>query len=73
MCIEANLTKEQYLVRHRYYNEDQDFGIALSNRSGLMKNAEYKIDDLKEPLKNPCFIPSYTFSRLSRRCINVSP
>ena len=61
LCIQANLTRKQYLVRHRYYNEDKDFGITLSNRSGLMKNAEYKIDDLKEPLKNPCFIPSYTF------------
>ena len=26
-----------------------------------MENAEFKIDTLKEPLKKPCFIPSYTF------------
>ena len=61
LCISANLTKEQYIVRHRYYSEDQDFGITLSNRSGLMTNAEFKIDALKEPLKKPCYIPSYTF------------
>ena len=61
LCIRANLTKEQYIVRHRYYSEDQDFGITLSNRSGLMANAEFKIDALKEPLKKPCYIPSYTF------------
>ena len=61
LCISANLTKEQYIVRHRYYSEDQDFGITLSNRSGLMENAEFKIKSLKEPLKKPCFIPSYTF------------
>ena len=61
LCIQANLTEKQYIVRHRYYSEDQDFGITLSNRSGLMTNAEFKIDALQEPLKKPCFIPSYTF------------
>jgi radical SAM protein with 4Fe4S-binding SPASM domain len=61
LCISANLNEEQYIVRHRYYSEEEDFGITLSNRSGLMVDAEFKIDALKEPLKNPCYIPSYTF------------
>ncbi|MDB9820185.1 SPASM domain-containing protein [Candidatus Pelagibacter sp.] len=61
LCIQANLTEKQYIVRHRYYSEDQDFGITLSNRSGLMTDAEFKIDALNEPLKKPCYIPSYTF------------
>ena len=61
LCASANLKKEQYMVRHRYYSEEEDFGITLSNRSGLMENAEFKIASLKEPLKNPCYIPSYTF------------
>ena len=61
LCIQANLTEKQYIVRHRYYSEDQDFGITLSNRSGLMADAEFKIDSLEEPLKKPCYIPSYTF------------
>jgi radical SAM protein with 4Fe4S-binding SPASM domain len=61
LCKEARLSTDQYIVRHRYYSEDQDFGITLSNRSGLMENAEFKIESLKEPLKNPCYIPSYTF------------
>ena len=61
LCIQANLNEKQYIVRHRYYSEDQDFGITLSNRSGLMADAEFKIDALKEPLKKPCYIPSYTF------------
>ncbi len=61
LCKSANLKESQYIVRHRYYSEDQDFGITLSNRAGLMENAEYKINALKEPLKNPCYIPSYTF------------
>tara|TARA_B100001123_G_scaffold407455_1_gene499736 strand:- start:283 stop:1170 length:888 start_codon:yes stop_codon:yes gene_type:complete len=61
LCIKANLNKKQYIIRHRYLSEDQDFGITLSNRSGSMQNAEYKIENLKNPLKNPCYIPSYTF------------
>ncbi len=61
LCRDANLNRDQYIVRHRYYSEEKDFGITLSNRSGLMANADFKIPELKEPLKNPCFIPSYTF------------
>jgi len=61
LCVSANLKNEQYIVRHRYYSEEQDFGITLSNRSGLMESAEFKIPSLKEPLKKPCYIPSYTF------------
>ena len=61
LCRSANLNQDQYIVRHRYYSEEKDFGITLSNRSGLMDNAEFKIASLKEPLKTPCYIPSYTF------------
>ncbi len=61
LCLDANLKKSQYIVRHRYYSEKKDFGITLSNRSGLMENAEFKIKKLEEPLKKACFIPSYTF------------
>ena len=61
LCKEANLDKMKFIVRHRYLNENEDFGITLSNRSGLMENAEYQIKTLSAPLKNPCYIPSYTF------------
>lgn len=61
LCLSAKLTKDQFIIRHRYYSEEQDFGITLSNRSGLMENAEYKIKPLEEPLKKQCYIPSYTF------------
>lgn len=61
LCIDANLDKKQYMVRHRYYSKDHDFGITLSNRAGQMTGAEFKIDALKEPLRSPCYIPSYTF------------
>ena len=45
---------------------DKDFGITLSNRSGLMDNAEYKIPPLKEALKNPALFFVYIFSGLPR-------
>lgn len=61
LCVKATLNKNQYIVRHRYYTKEQDFGITLSNRAGQMENAEYKISALQKPLKKACFIPSYTF------------
>lgn len=61
LCKNSNLTNQQYIVRHRYLSESEDFGITLSNRSGTMENAEYKIKSLTEPLKKPCYIPAYTF------------
>jgi len=53
--------KKQFMIRHRYLGADQDFGLTLSNRSGMMKNAEFKIKPLKTSIKKPCFYPSYTF------------
>ena len=61
LCVNAGLERHQYIVRHRYYSKDDDFGITLSNRAGLMENAEFKISPLKESLDKPCYIPSYTF------------
>ena len=61
LCIKTNLTDDQFIVRHRYFSEEKDFGITLSNRAGTMENAEFKINALKEPLKKACYIPSYTF------------
>ena len=29
LCKEAQLSGDQYIVRHRYYTEEQDFGITL--------------------------------------------
>ena len=61
LCTEAGLKQTQYIVRRRYYSEDQDFGITLSNRAGLMENAEYKIEALKQSLNKPCYIPRILF------------
>ena len=61
MCRDADLNENQFVIRHRYYTEEKDFGITLSNRAGMMENAEFKIKSLSEPLNSPCYYPSYTF------------
>ncbi len=61
MMIDSKIPVENFKVRHRYLPEGQNFGITLSNRSGMMDNAEYQIPSLSEPLKNPCYYPFYTF------------
>ena len=61
MCLDEKLKPSQYVIRHRYYSEEKDFGLTISNRAGMMEKAEYKIKSLKEPLKEKCFYPSYTF------------
>jgi len=61
MVNECRLNEDQYIIRNRSLSEREDFGITLNNRAGMMKNAVFKIPDLKEPLKNPCYVPSYTF------------
>ena len=61
LCLRAKLKSAQYIVRHRYLHESQDFGITLSNRSGSMQNAEYKIESLKETIKKTMFYSLFSF------------
>ena len=61
MMKRINIDKSRYVIRNRYYGEDKDFGITLSNRAGNLNNAEFKIEPLKESLKMKCTYPSYTF------------
>jgi len=57
----SGANEDQYKIRHRYLPESESFGITLSNRAGMMDNAEYVIPSLKEPMKKPCYYPHYTF------------
>jgi len=58
---DSGIHDQQFKIRHRYLPESESFGITLSNRSGMMENAEYSIASLKEPMKRPCYYPHYTF------------
>ena len=57
----CNLEDHQYKIRKRYLSKEENFGISLSNRGGMMKNAEHKIDNPSQSLSRPCYYPSYTF------------
>lgn len=60
IVLECELDEDQYIIRDRSLPEEEDFGITLSNRAGMMEKAEFKITKLHQPLDNPCYIPSYT-------------
>ncbi len=61
MMQRIKIDSKKFVVRNRYYGEDKDFGITISNRSGNLSNSEFKIAPLKEPLKLNCNYPFYTF------------
>lgn len=61
MLAKTKVDPSNYIVRNRYYGEDKDFGITISNRGGNMNNTAYKIESTKEPLKHKCTYPAYTF------------
>ena len=61
MCEDIGLSSNQYILRKRYLSKEENFGITISNRGGLMKNAKFPIKSLDKPLNSSCFYPSYTF------------
>ena len=61
LCKDADLQKENYVIRNRYLPPDQDYGITMSNRGGAMQNAEHKIENPKYTLNQSCNYPSYNF------------
>ena len=61
LCKDTGLRDEQYVIRNRYMPEESSFGINLSNRSGNLNNAEYKIPEVKKALNKVCNYPAYTF------------
>ena len=61
LCAEANLNENQFVIRNRYLPPEEDYGITMSNRGGLMENAAHSIESLKKSIKEPCYYPSYNF------------
>ncbi len=60
LADDCNLT-EKVIVRDRTLPPEQDFGITLSNRAGMLKNAKHQVLPLKEKLNKACYYPAYTF------------
>ena len=61
MCENAGLEGHQFVIRHRYLAPDQDYGITMSNRGGMMDSTEHVRLALEESLCESCFYLSYTF------------
>jgi len=61
MAKKAGIDESKYVIRPRWMSEEESFGITLNNRSGAMASAEFVIESLKEPLKQKCNYPSYSF------------
>ena len=53
LADDCNLT-EKVIVRDRTLPPEQDFGITLSNRAGMLKNAKHQVLTLKEKLNKSC-------------------
>lgn len=51
----ANAPKETYILRDRWYDEKQDFGIKLTNRAGAVATG----DQVEVDPKHACYYPHY--------------
>lgn len=61
LCKDADLKQHQFIIRNRYLPSEENFGLNLSNRSGLLKDAFYSVQPLKNSLKTKCNYPAYNF------------
>lgn len=61
MCMDAGLSINQFVIRHRYLPESESFGITINNRAGMMSGALYSIPAQSTALELPCHYPHYTF------------
>lgn len=61
LVLSSEMPLEKVVFRNRWGTEEENFGISLSNRGGLMKSAEFVIGDISKPISQPCYYPAYTF------------
>ena len=57
----TQLNDKQVVIRDRSFSSKKDFGLTISNRAGMLENAEHTIMPLKKKMEHPCYYPSYTF------------
>jgi len=56
MFKEAGVNQDKYILRDRWYSADEDFGVKLTNRAGVISfGNQPKIDNNK-----PCYYPHYS-------------
>ena len=59
MMSEVGLTDKQVVLRDRWLPPEENYGITLVNRSGMVNIPEVGVGAIKEPLKRRCFYPFY--------------
>lgn len=57
----SRLSPAKIFIRERWFSAAENFGISLSNRAGMMENAEFSIQNLSSSMNTPCFYPAHTF------------
>jgi len=53
LFAECGIDENFYILRDRWYDEDKDYGVIYTNRTGAMGDAE------SSPSARPCYYPSY--------------
>jgi radical SAM protein with 4Fe4S-binding SPASM domain len=56
MFNDANISKESYILRDRWYNVSEDYGVKLTNRAGVATGGNQQQVDLYKP----CYYPFYS-------------
>jgi len=59
MREEAGLSPEQVILRVRWLPPEENYGIILSNRGGLLDIPQIGVRPLAKPRRRPCFYPLY--------------
>ena len=59
MMSEAGLNDSQVVLRKRWLPPEDNYGITLSNRAGMVNLPEVGVGAIDSPLKRPCFYPYY--------------
>ena len=57
MARKANVPKEMFILRDRWYDKFNDFGVKLTNRAGTIKEGNQE----KVDVNKKCFYPTYQF------------
>ena len=55
----AGVPHERVLLRKRYLPPEEQFGINLTNRAGMVNMQQMQVGPLKEPLRHPCYYTHY--------------
>ena len=59
MMAEAGISDSQVVLRNRWLPAEQNYGITLVNRSGMVEIPAVGVGAIDEPLKRLCFYPFY--------------